>query len=306
MAVYTDVAADELAEFLGDYDIGELLSYKGPSPRRREFQLSCAHQQGRSILTLYEKRVAGTTCRYFLSLMTHLAEHGINCPQPAKNKARGLASCRPPAAIINFLEGIWPRRAERAHCAGVVRRWPNASGGARFRDVAANRCRFGWRPLFDPPHARRQGQPACAHFIARELELEARLAENCRRGNPCRSVSRQRVLPRRQALGLIDFPFSCNDILAYDVAICLNAWCFEPDHSFNVTKARALLNAYGRDRTCRAERTDALPLLARGAALRFLLTRLVDFLNVPPGALVKPKDRWNMSASCASSRASQA
>ena len=90
--------------------------------------------------------------------------------------------------------------------------------------------------------------------------------------------------------GLIDFPFSCNDILAYDVAICLNAWCFEPDHSFNVTKARAFLNAYGRERNLSDAERDALPLLARGAALRFLLTRLVDFLNVPPGALVKPKE----------------
>ena len=87
-----------------------------------------------------------------------------------------------------------------------------------------------------------------------------------------------------------DFPFACNDILAYDVAICLNAWCFEPDHSFNVTKARALLNAYGRERPLSAAEETALPLLARGAALRFLLTRLVDFLNVPEGALVQPKD----------------
>jgi homoserine kinase type II len=90
--------------------------------------------------------------------------------------------------------------------------------------------------------------------------------------------------------GLIDFPFSCNDILAYDVGICLNAWCFEPDHSFNVTKARALLNAYGRERKLSDAEQDALPLLARGSALRFLLTRLVDFLNVPPGALVRPKE----------------
>jgi homoserine kinase type II len=90
--------------------------------------------------------------------------------------------------------------------------------------------------------------------------------------------------------GMIDFYFACNDLLAYDVAICLNAWCFEPDHSFNVTKARALLGAYGRIRPLSDAEQNALPLLARGAALRFLLTRLVDFLNVPPGALVKPKD----------------
>jgi homoserine kinase type II len=95
---------------------------------------------------------------------------------------------------------------------------------------------------------------------------------------------------RDKLSGLIDFPFACNDILAYDVAICLNAWCFETDHSFNVTKARALLNAYVRERSLSDAEQVALPLLARGAALRFLLTRLVDFLNVPPGALVKPKD----------------
>ena len=90
--------------------------------------------------------------------------------------------------------------------------------------------------------------------------------------------------------GLIDFYFACIDTLAYDIAICLNAWCFESDHSFNVTKARALLNAYGRERPLSAAEENALPLLARGAALRFLLTRLVDWLNVPPGALVRPKD----------------
>ncbi|MBU6465059.1 MAG: phosphotransferase, partial [Proteobacteria bacterium] len=90
--------------------------------------------------------------------------------------------------------------------------------------------------------------------------------------------------------GIIDFTFACNDMLAYDVAICLNAWCFENDCSFNVTKARAFLNAYGRERELTGAEQDALPLLARGAALRFLLTRLVDFLDVPEGALVRPKD----------------
>ena len=90
--------------------------------------------------------------------------------------------------------------------------------------------------------------------------------------------------------GIIDFSFACTDTLAYDVAICLNAWCFESDCSFNVTKARAFLNAYGRERPLSEAEQDALPLLARGAALRFLLTRLVDFLNVPAGALVRPKD----------------
>ena len=129
-------------------------------------------------------------------------------------------------------------------------------------------------------------------FIARELDhLEARWPTDLPVGVIHADLFPDNVFFLGDKLsGLIDFPFSCNDILAYDVAICLNAWCFEPDHSFNVTKARALLNAYGRERKLSEAEQDALPLLARGAALRFLLTRLVDFLNVPPGALVKPKD----------------
>ena len=90
--------------------------------------------------------------------------------------------------------------------------------------------------------------------------------------------------------GLIDFYFACTDTLAYDVAVCLNAWCFEADHSYNVTKGRNLLQAYARGRPLSRAEWEALPLLARGATMRFLLTRLVDWLNVPPGALVRPKD----------------
>jgi len=90
--------------------------------------------------------------------------------------------------------------------------------------------------------------------------------------------------------GLIDFYFACTDTLVYDVAICLNAWCFEPDHSYNVTKGRALLANYAKARPLSHDEWEKLPLFARGAALRFLLTRLVDWLDVPPGALVRPKD----------------
>ena len=91
--------------------------------------------------------------------------------------------------------------------------------------------------------------------------------------------------------GLIDFYFACTDTLAYDVAVCLNAWCFEPDHSYNVTKGRALLHGYcGQARRCRPPSAPRCRCSCRGAALRFLLTRLVDWLDVPPGALVKPKD----------------
>ena len=297
MAVYTDVAAEDLAEFLKGYDIGELLSYKGIAEGVENSNFLLHTSKGAYILTLYEKRVAVDDLPYFLALMTHLAEHGINCPLPVKAKdgeALHELSGRP-AAIITFLEGVWPRKPNATHCAGVGEALAEMHlGGANFAIRRANALSVsGWRPLFDAAsHRADEVQPGLRAFLEAELDhLEANWPKDLPLGVIHGDLFNDNVFFLGDKLsGLIDFPFSCNDILAYDVAICLNAWCFEPDHSFNVTKARALLNAYGRTRPLSAAEQNALPLLARGAALRFLLTRLVDFLNVPPGALVKPKD----------------
>jgi homoserine kinase type II len=297
MAVYTDVAADELADFLKDYEIGELLSYKGIAEGVENSNFLLHTTKGAYILTLYEKRVAVDDLPYFLSLMAHLAERGVHCPQPAKNRNGAVYSelAGRPAAIINFLEGMWPRRPNAAHCAGVGEALAKMHlAGRDFPLFRENPLSVGgWRPLFDRARDRAGGvQAGLSGFIERELEhLEA-----CWPSNLPVGVIHADLFPDNvfflddKVSGLIDFPFACNDVLAYDVAICLNAWCFEPDHSFNVTKARALLNAYRRVRPLSEAEQNALPLLARGSALRFLLTRLVDFLNVPPGALVKPKD----------------
>jgi homoserine kinase type II len=297
MAVYTDVAAEELAEFLKGYDIGELLSYKGIAEGVENSNFLMHTSKGAFILTLYEKRVAEGDLPYFLSLMAHLAEHGVSCPQPAKNRSGAVYATLAgrPAAIINFLEGMWPRRPNAAHCAGVGEALAKMHlAGHDFPLFRANPLSVaGWRPLFERAADRADNvQIGLRDFIARELEyLEARWPNDLPVGVIHGDLFPDNVFFLGDKLsGLIDFPFSCNDTLAYDVAICLNAWCFEPDHSFNVTKARALLNAYGRTRPLSEAEQKALPLLARGAALRFLLTRLVDFLNVPEGALVKPKD----------------
>ncbi len=297
MAVYTDVAAEELAEFLKSYDIGELLSYKGIAEGVENSNFLLHTTKAAYILTLYEKRVAVDDLPYFLSLMAHLAERGVRCPQPARNRNGEVYSelAGRPAAVINFLEGMWPRRPNAAHCAGVGDALAKMHlAGHDFPLFRKNPLSVaGWRSLFDRAADRADNvQAGLRDFIARELDhLEAHWPSDLPLGVIHGDLFPDNVFFLGDKLsGLIDFPFSCNDILAFDVAICLNAWCFEPDHSFNVTKARALLNAYGRARQLSEAEQNALPLLARGAALRFLLTRLVDFLNVPPGALVKPKD----------------
>ena len=298
MAVYTDVAADELAEFLRAYDIGGLLSYKGIAEGVENSNFLLHTTSGYFILTLYEKRVAKDDLPFFLGLMTHLASRGISCPQPVKDKSgealRSLAGR--PAAIINFLEGIWPRKPNVTHCAGVGEVLAKMHlAGSDFAMSRANALSVaGWRPLFDAAAARADElQPGLRGFLATELDY---LESGVWPTDLPRGVIHADLFPDNvfflgeQVSGIIDFTFACTDMLAYDVAICLNAWCFESDCSFNVTKARALLGAYGRERPLSEAEQAALPLLARGAALRFLLTRLVDFLNVPAGALVRPKD----------------
>jgi homoserine kinase type II len=297
VAVYTDVAVDDLVEFLKSYDIGELLSYKGIAEGVENSNFLLHTSAGYYILTLYEKRVEAGDLPYFLSLMAHLASRGVSCPQPATNnsgKVFGTLMDRP-AAIINFLEGVWPRRPNVTHCSGVGEALARMHlAGADFPLTRANPLSVkGWRPLFDRAAPRAdEVQVGLREFLSDELTyLEANWPSDLPQGVIHADLFPDNVFFLGDTLsGLIDFPFACNDILAYDVAICLNAWCFEPDHAFNVTKARALLGAYGRTRKLSDAEQDALPLLARGAALRFLLTRLVDFLNVPAGALVKPKD----------------
>ena len=297
MAVYTDVAAEDLADFLTHYDIGELLSYKGIAEGVENSNFLLHSSTGSYILTLYEKRVARGDLPFFLGLMQNLAVHGINCPQPVVNKsgeALGVLAGRP-AVIVNFLEGVWPRKPNAAHCAGVGHALAKMHlAGADFTMTRANTLSVsGWRALYDAaaPRADSVHSGLCA-LLSSELDY---LEKNWPRSLP-QGVIHADLFPDNvfflgeRLSGLIDFYFACNDILAYDVAICLNAWCFEIDQAFNVTKARAFLDAYEKVRKLSAEERDAFPLLARGAAMRFLLTRLVDSLNVPPGALVRPKD----------------
>src|SRR5215470_14107071 len=297
MAVYTDVAAEELAQFLAGYDIGELLSYKGIAEGVENSNFLVHTSQGSFILTLYERRVAANVLPFFLGLMEHLASRGITCPQPVKNRRGhmlGMVAGRP-AAIITFLEGLWIRRPSANHCAALGTALAQLHlAGLDFPLRRANALSVaGWRQIYEHCGARaNEVQPNLASFLARELSEHER---QWPRGLP-EGVIHADLFPDNvfflgeRLSGLIDFYFACTDALAYDVAICLNAWCFESDHAFNLAKARALLNGYQSVRALAAAEREALPLLARGAALRFLLTRLTDWFNVPPGALVRPKD----------------
>jgi homoserine kinase type II len=297
MAVYTDVAAEELQAFLAGYDIGDLLSYKGIAEGVENSNFLVHTSTGNFILTLYEKRVAAADLPFFLGLMEHLASRGITCPQPVKNRAGALLGriAGKPAAIITFLEGMWIRRPAADHCGALGEALAKLHrAGADFPGRRVNALSVeGWRKLYEMVAGRCDGvRPGLSAGLAAELaQLEASWPRDLPQGVIHADLFPDNVFFLGHKLsGLIDFYFACSDALAYDLAICLNAWCFEPDHSYNVTKGRSLLQSYAAVRALSPAERRALPLLARGAALRFLLTRLVDWFDERSAALVQRKD----------------
>ncbi len=297
MAVYTEVTDEALAAYIADYDLGTVVAFRGIAEGVENSNFSLRTSTGDFILTLYEKRVDPAELPWFLGLMEHLARRGITCPQPVRARdgdaLRHLAGR--PACVTTFLPGVWPRRVRTSHCAplgdalaalhlagsGYGAERPNALGPA------------GWRPLLDRclPRAD-EVQPGLARQLAGALDhILAHWPTALPRGHIHADLFPDNVFFLDGALsGLIDFYFAATDLFAYDLAVCLNAWCFEPDMQFNVTKARAMLNAYAARRPLSVEERAALPVLCQGAAIRFLLTRLYDWVNTPPGALVTRKD----------------
>ncbi|MDG3442186.1 homoserine kinase [Nitrospirillum amazonense] len=302
MAVYTEVTDEELRAFIADYAIGEVISCKGIAEGVENSNYLLVTTDGPYILTLYEKRVNPADLPFFLGLMRHLAARGIVCPQPVPGRdgeaLRVLAGR--PAVIVTFLTGMWPRRILPEHCAALGTALAQLHlAGADYATPRPNSLSLdGWRALVAATADGADGvKPGLKAALADELAALASLWPG-RDGRPSlpQGIIHADLFPdnvffRDGALsGLIDFYFACSDMLAYDLAICLNAWCFEPDGAFNVTKSRLLLANYAKVRPLTGAEVASLPLLARGSALRFLLTRLYDWVNTPAGALVKRKD----------------
>jgi homoserine kinase type II len=296
MAVYTDVSFEDLESLLSGYDIGSPRSFKGIAEGVENSNFHLQTDRGGFILTLYEKRVSVGDLPFFLGLMEHLALHGIACPQPVRDKdgANWMTLNGRPAALLTFLEGVSLRKPDVAHCA--------AAGEALARlhacgkDFAITRPNSlgpaGWMKLAADTKERADTvQAGLAALIEETLKELSDWPTELPSGVIHADLFPDNVLfVEGKISGLIDFYFACNDSLAYDIAVMLNAWCFEGDGAFNITKGQALLAAYQQQRRLTADEITALPVLARGAALRFLLTRLFDWLNPDPTALVRPKD----------------
>ena len=304
MAVYTQVDDSALADFLSGYDLGTLLSFAGIAEGVENSNFLLRTDRANYILTLYEKRVNPSDLPFFIEVMEVLASSGMSCPLPVPARDGSILQqlAGRPGAVFSFLDGTWSRHPNREKCAALGKALAtlhlNAAPVTRRRVNALGPA--GWQPLLDSIGDDADIlRPNMAQTIRTRLDsILAEWPENLADG-----IIHADLFPNNvhfigdELTGIIDFYFACNDILAYDLGICLNSWCFEADGSFNLTKSRAMLKGYSAVRPMSDAEIAAIPTLAAGAAMRFFLTRLYDWIHTPKGALVSPKDPmeyWNI------------
>jgi len=302
MAVYTQVSEDELSAFLTDYDIGQALSFSGITEGVENSNYRLKTTTGDYILTLYEKRVNVDDLPFFMNLMAHMAHHGVTCPEPVADQhgtvlktLNGRA-----AAIVTFLDGTSNNTpsAQRCRSAGHALASMHVAGGD-FEGHRGNALdHTAWADLLascgDAGEALKTGITAMA--ATRLHDILSNWPEDLPRGVCHADLFPDNVLfTGDDVTGIIDFYFACIDSHAYDLSIMLNAWCFESDGSFNITKSRQLVAGYQSVRPLSEAEISAIPTLCRGSAMRFFLTRLYDWINTPKDAQVRPHnpmDYW--------------
>jgi homoserine kinase type II len=313
VAVYTDITDTELADFLAGYDIGEALVFKGIAEGVENSNFLLETSQGRFFLTVYERRVKAEDLPFFLRLMLWLAEHGFPSARPiADREGRLLGRLRgKPAAITEFMQGLSVRRPDAALCreAGGGTAWLHLAGQGYPNHRDNNLGMGAWRGLAERLADEAEAlKPGLARTVADDLDaIERAWPVGLPAGVIHADLFPDNVFFRNgRFAAAIDFYFACDDLLAYDLGVGLNAWCFEPDGTFNVTSGRAFVAGYEQRRPLSPNEREALPVLAWGAAMRFFLTRLADWRATPDGALVRPKDPLEYERKLAVHRAAQA
>lgn len=312
MAVYTQVSDEALAEFLSAYDLGAALSFKGIAEGVENSNYYLETEKGRFILTLFEKRVNAAELPFFIGLKQHLAGKGYPCPEPVMGRdgtALRMLEGRP-AVIVTFLEGLSPRRPNVRQCRalgeGLAQMHLALADFAMVRENSLGPT--AWTKLWAGRSSEADTlQPGLAATVE---EAFARIrSARAFTGQLPRGTIHADLFPDNafflgdQFSGAIDFYFACTDALAYDLAVCLNAWAFDEGNAtdasrleFNYSKGAALISGYQSVRPLNASEREALPALCLGAAMRFFLTRFVDWTSTPPGALVRPKNPLEYAA----------
>ena len=300
MAVYTKLSKIELNEFFTKYDLGKLLKYEGIKEGIENTNYFIQTEKGKYILTLYEKRVEEKDLPFFIGLMKNLYDKKFPSPKPIINKNGSYISdiLKKKAAVVSFLDGRAKKILSPDDCCEVgistakMHLITKNLSGKRENKLSVN----SWRMLFNKvKNECSKIHTNLPNVIEKNLtEVEEKWPKDIPSGIIHADLFSDNIFFKSNKLsGIIDYYFACNDYYAFEVAICLNALCFEGDNanlSFNVTKAKRFIDGYSSVRKLLDEEKNSLKVLCQGAAIRFLLTRVFDFLNLSEGALVKIKD----------------
>jgi len=300
MAVYTKLSEKELKEFFSKYNLGKLLNYKEIKEGIENTNYFIQTEKGKFILTLYEKRVEEKDLPFFISLMRNLFDKNFPSPEPIVNKNGNYISeiLEKKAAVVSFLDGYAKKILNPSNCCQVgintakLHLITKDLTGKRENKLSVN----SWRKIYNKVkkdcskiHA------SLPKIVEKNLdEIEKNWPKNIPSGIIHADLFPDNIFFEGNKLsGIIDYYFSCYDFYAFEIAICLNALCFEGKNenlSFNVTKAKKFIDGYSSIRKLTEEEKKSLKVLCQGAAIRFLLTRVFDYLNLTEGAIVKIKD----------------
>ncbi len=300
MAVYTKLTEKNLKDFFLNYKLGKLIDFKGIKEGIENTNYFIKTEKGKFILTLYEKRVENKDLPFFIGLMKNLHDKDFPSPKPVINRNGNYISeiSNKKAAVVSFLEGSSKKNLNPDDCYKVgfntakLHSITKNLSGKRENKLSVD----SWRNIYNK--VKIDGSkiyPNLTEIIEKNLyEIENHWPKNIPSGIIHADLFPDNIFFKNNKLtGIIDFYFSCNDFYAFEIAICLNALCFEgksENLSFNVTKAKKFIDGYSDIRKLKDDEKNNLKILCKGAAMRFLLTRVFDYINLTEGALVKIKD----------------
>ena len=300
MAVYTKLSENDLKDFFSKYNVGKIQKYEEIKEGIENTNYFIQTEKGKFILTLYEKRVDEKDLPFFIGLMRNLYDKKFPSPEPVINKNGNYISeiFNKKAAVVSFLEGKAKKILNPEDCYQV------GIYTARLHLITKNLISKrknklsinSWREIYNKVKKDcSKIHPNLSTIIEKNLnEIENDWPKNIPSGIIHADLFPDNIFFNNNKLsGIIDFYFSCNDYYAFEIAICLNALCFEGKNenlSFNVTKAKKFIDGYASIRNLTDGEKNSLKVLCKGAAIRFLLTRVFDYLNLIDGALVKIKD----------------
>ena len=300
MAVYTKLSESDLKILFSKYNLGKLINYKEIKEGIENTNYFVELEKGKFILTLYEKRVEEKDLPFFISLMRNLFDKNFPSPEPIINRNGSYISevLKKKAAVVSFLDGCAKKNLNPNDCYQVGINTANLH--LITKNLTGNRKNKlsidSWRKIYNKVKKDcNKIHPDLTKVIEKNLdEIEKNWPKNIPSGIIHADLFPDNIFFKNDKLsGIIDFYFSCNDFYAFEIAVCLNALCFEginENLSFNVTKAKKFIDGYSSIRKLNEEEKKSLKVLCQGAAMRFLLTRVFDYLNLTEGAIVKIKD----------------